>query len=84
MAKYEFEKSRGDEINTVRSKIDELKAKVIDAERRMDLETAADLKYYAIPDLQKRLVMLEEKKAAKEAAGEVSSDLPFSYGVDIN
>ncbi|CED84854.1 heat shock protein [Phaffia rhodozyma] len=70
-AKYEFEKSRGDEINTVRTKIDELKAKVLDAERRMDLETAADLKYYAIPDLQKRLQMLEEKKAEKEAAGEV-------------
>ncbi|KAL7417045.1 P-loop containing nucleoside triphosphate hydrolase protein [Mrakia frigida] len=68
---YESEKHRGDEINTVRSKIDELKAKVTDAERRMDLDTAADIKFYAIPDLQKRLKELEVKKAEKEASGEV-------------
>lgn len=33
-AAYENEKSRGDEINVVRRKIDELKVKVEDAERR--------------------------------------------------
>lgn len=38
----------------------------------MDLTTAADLKYYAIPDLQQRLKTLESKKAEKEAAGEVA------------
>ena len=40
----------------------------------MDLDTAADIKFYAIPDLQKRLKELEVKKAEKEASGEVSSD----------
>lgn len=70
-AQYQAEKHRGDEINTVRAKIDELKAKVQDAERRMDLDTAADIKFYAIPDLQKRLKELEVKKAEKEASGEV-------------
>lgn len=39
----------------------------------MDLDTAADIKFYAIPDLQKRLKELEVKKAEKEASGEVSS-----------
>ena len=33
-AAYEHEKQRGEEINNVRRKIDELKAKVEDAERR--------------------------------------------------
>lgn len=71
-AQFEAEKARGNEINDVRQKIDSLKSKVIEAERRQDLETAADLKFYAIPDLEKRLAMLEARKAEQEAAGEVS------------
>jgi ATP-dependent Clp protease ATP-binding subunit ClpB len=35
-AAYESEKKRGDEINEVRKKIDELKAKADEAERRCD------------------------------------------------
>lgn len=42
------------------------------APHRQDLETAADLKFYAIPDLQKRLADLEARKAEKEAAGELA------------
>jgi ATP-dependent Clp protease ATP-binding subunit ClpB len=34
VAAYENEKSRGDEVNNIRKKIDELKAKADDAERR--------------------------------------------------
>ena len=64
---YENEKKRGDEINQVRKKIDELKAKADDAERRYDLSTASDLRYYALPDLQNRLKVLEQKKATEEA-----------------
>ncbi|KAF9270213.1 P-loop containing nucleoside triphosphate hydrolase protein [Marasmius fiardii PR-910] len=62
-AAYENEKKRGDEINVVRRKIDELKAKAEDAERKYDLATASDLKYYAIPDLQNRLKELEKREA---------------------
>ncbi|KZT53625.1 hypothetical protein CALCODRAFT_500871, partial [Calocera cornea HHB12733] len=68
-AAYENEKRRGDEVNDVRRRIDELKAKADDAERRYDLATASDLRYYAIPELTARLHKLEEKKAAEEAAG---------------
>ncbi|GLB36148.1 putative ClpA ClpB family protein [Lyophyllum shimeji] len=67
-AAYENEKRRGDEVNELRRKIDDLKVKVEDAERRRDLATASDLKYYAIPDLQVRLEQLEAKKAAEDAA----------------
>ncbi|EIW64655.1 uncharacterized protein TRAVEDRAFT_25762 [Trametes versicolor FP-101664 SS1] len=66
-AAYEAEKMRGDEINTVRRRIDELKAKADEAERRYDLATASDLRYYALPDLQNRLAQLEAKKAEEDS-----------------
>jgi hypothetical protein len=50
-AQYENEKHRGDQINEIRKKLDELKAKADDAERKYDLATASDIRYYAIPDL---------------------------------
>ncbi|KAF9044541.1 hypothetical protein BDZ89DRAFT_1008460 [Hymenopellis radicata] len=68
-AAYENEKKTGDEINIVRKKIDEVRAKQEEAERKYDLATASDLKYYAIPDLQSRLEKLEAKKAAEDSAG---------------
>lgn len=46
-AAYENEKKRGDEINQVRRKMDELKAKVEEAERRYDLFISAHLQNYS-------------------------------------
>ena len=70
-AQYENEKHRGDQINAIRKKIDELKAKADDAERKYDLATASDIRYYAIPDLQSKL----DRLAAEEAAnGDTSKD----------
>ncbi|KAK7468895.1 hypothetical protein VKT23_003392 [Stygiomarasmius scandens] len=73
-AAYENEKKRGDELNAVRRKIDELKAKAEDAERKYDLATASDIKYFAIPDLQARLEQLEAKKAREDAEQGSGSD----------
>ncbi|KAL5495272.1 hypothetical protein ACEPAI_735 [Sanghuangporus weigelae] len=66
-AQYENEKKRGDEINDLRRRIDELKAKADEAERRYDLATASDLRYYALPDLTQRMQQLEAKKAEEDA-----------------
>ncbi|KAL5534247.1 hypothetical protein ACEPAG_709 [Sanghuangporus baumii] len=66
-AQYENEKKRGDEINDLRRRIEELKAKADEAERRYDLATASDLRYYALPDLTQRLQQLEAKKAEEDA-----------------
>ncbi|KAH7910949.1 P-loop containing nucleoside triphosphate hydrolase protein [Hygrophoropsis aurantiaca] len=66
-AAYEAEKRRGDELNDIRRRIDELKAKADEAERRYDLATASDLRYYALPDLQNRLQELQAKKAEEDA-----------------
>ncbi|KZT02700.1 uncharacterized protein LAESUDRAFT_815128 [Laetiporus sulphureus 93-53] len=74
LAQYQAEKSRGDEIASVRRKMDELKAKADEAERRYDLATASDLRYYALPDLQQRLAQLEAKKAEEDAKAGVGSD----------
>lgn len=74
LAAYEAEKARGDEVQNVRRKIEELKAKADEAERRYDLATASDLRYYALPDLQKRLADLEAKKAEEDAEGGGGAD----------
>lgn len=66
-AAYEAEKRKGDEINEVRRKIDNLRAKADEAERRYDLATASDLRYYALPDLQNRLEALQAKKFEEDA-----------------
>lgn len=65
-AAYENDKRRGNELNDVRKKLDELRAKADEAERRYDITTASDLRYYAIPDLQKRLETLERQKDLEE------------------
>ena len=74
-AAYEAEKRRGDEIQNVRKRIDELKAKADEAERRYDLATASDLRYYAIPELQNRLTQLESKKAEEDLAHGSGTDV---------
>ncbi|WBW70756.1 heat shock protein, disaggregase Hsp104 [Schizosaccharomyces osmophilus] len=65
--KYELEKSRGSELQDAKRRLDELKAKAADAERRNDFTLAADLKYYGIPDLHKRIEFLEQQKKAADA-----------------
>ncbi|KZT30584.1 hypothetical protein NEOLEDRAFT_1126177 [Neolentinus lepideus HHB14362 ss-1] len=66
-AAYEEEKRIGDQIHEVRRRMDELRAKADEAERRYDLATASDLRYYALPDLQNKLQRLEVKKAEEDA-----------------
>ncbi|SCZ90764.1 BZ3500_MvSof-1268-A1-R1_Chr1-3g02227 [Microbotryum saponariae] len=72
MARLSAERSKGEEINTIKRKIDELQAKAADAERRYDLATAADLRHYAIPDLQTRLASLETQKKEEDAQARAS------------
>lgn len=71
-AKFEAERAKGDELNNVRRRIEELRAKASDAERRYDLQTASDLMYYAIPDLEKRAEELQEQARKDEAEGKTN------------
>ncbi|KAG9670226.1 putative heat shock protein Hsp98/Hsp104/ClpA, partial [Aureobasidium melanogenum] len=63
---YESEKARGKEIQEAKLKRDQLITKQQEAERMRDLQTASDLKYYAIPDLEERIKQLEKDKAASD------------------
>ncbi|KAF8877454.1 P-loop containing nucleoside triphosphate hydrolase protein [Gymnopilus junonius] len=65
-----------DELRPLKAarRIDELKAKVAEAERRYDLATASDLTYYALPDLQNKLAKLEAEKAVEDAKAGAGMD----------
>ncbi|PNS18497.1 ATP-dependent chaperone ClpB [Sphaceloma murrayae] len=65
--KYESEKSRSKEIQEAKIKRDQLVNKQLEAERTRDLQTASDLKYYAIPDVEGRIAQLESDKAKADA-----------------
>ena len=62
-ASHEASKRRDDEINEARRKVEELTAKADAAERRYDLATSSDIRFYAIPDLQKKIESMEQKKS---------------------
>ncbi|KAF2168258.1 hypothetical protein M409DRAFT_65720 [Zasmidium cellare ATCC 36951] len=61
--KYESEKERSKEIQEQKIKLESLRNKQLEAERGRDLQTASDLKYYAIPNVESRIEELERAKA---------------------
>ena len=85
---YEREKGRSREIQDQKVKLDGLKNKLAEAERMRDIQTASDLKYYAIPDVETRIAELEKQKAQADAemwghqAGDGQALLSDSVGPD--
>merc|ERR1712225_22144 len=61
LAKWEHERSRVNELKTLKEKLERLQKKAIDARRKGDIAAASDLEYYAIPDTEKRLKELSQK-----------------------
>lgn len=61
LAKMDMERGRLKKLNELTQKLDTLRFKLQEAERRRDMDVAADLKYYAIPSVE------EEIRAAKKA-----------------
>ena len=68
-AAYEATKAKGEEINNVRRKIEEIRSKIAEAERRYDLAKASDLKFYALPDLEAKLESLQAAERKREEDG---------------
>ncbi|KAF2011020.1 heat shock protein-like protein [Aaosphaeria arxii CBS 175.79] len=64
---YEREKERGKEIQEAKLKLENLRNKLLEAERIRDIQTASDLKYYAIPDVEQRIDELEHEKKKNDA-----------------
>ncbi|KAL2919055.1 hypothetical protein HK105_201325 [Polyrhizophydium stewartii] len=67
--RFESEKGRVDELRQLTQKLEGLKNKIADAERRYDLALAADLKYGAVPDVQKRIATIEQQIEAERRGG---------------
>lgn len=69
--RYEAEKGRVNEIHQLQQKLEQLKQKAVSAENRGDVQVAADLRYYAIPDLERKLGKLsQEQKETKPETDE--------------
>ncbi len=49
--------------------MEEVRAKIAEAERRYDLATASDLKFYALPDLETKLQQLQAAERKREEEG---------------
>lgn len=60
IARHQRERGRIDELRGLNQKLDDLRVKAVDAERRHDLTLAADLRYFAIPEVEKRIKDLND------------------------
>jgi ATP-dependent Clp protease ATP-binding subunit ClpB len=80
MARMEMERGRVKKLNELSQKLDQLKFKLEDAERKRNMDVAADLKYYAIPSVEEEIKIVKkeldeeqrrelEKEAAEEGEG---------------
>ncbi|CAG8439420.1 1322_t:CDS:2 [Ambispora leptoticha] len=65
-AKYELDKGRFDELRELKQKLDTLKAKAIEAETNYQLDKAADLRYFAIPEVEQRIQELTNEKEKQD------------------
>lgn len=87
-AQYEAARSQVDEVRELRKTLDDKKNKMEEALRRKDLALASDLKYGAIPELEKKLEAVTErlaeqkKEAAKNGGSAGQSMISETVGVD--
>ncbi|CUS22990.1 LAQU0S07e04830g1_1 [Lachancea quebecensis] len=65
--RYNEERKGHEELTKAKKKLEELENKAADAERRYDTATAADLRYFAIPDLKNQIDVLENQVLEEES-----------------
>jgi ATP-dependent Clp protease ATP-binding subunit ClpB len=66
-AKWEEEKGKISELNTLKEELERVNQSIAEAERNYDLNKAAELKYGRLPEIEKKL---EEQKLKQAALGE--------------
>ncbi|KAL9649839.1 hypothetical protein ABK040_009652 [Willaertia magna] len=64
--KWESERSLFNELREKSQKLEKLKAKMLDAERRYDISLASDLKYGAIPELESSIKAVKKRIEEQE------------------
>ncbi|MBW4438265.1 MAG: ATP-dependent chaperone ClpB [Pleurocapsa minor GSE-CHR-MK-17-07R] len=80
-ARWQTEKGAIEAIRTIKTRIDDAKVELEQAERRADLETAARLQYGTLPDLERELKVADAQMDNLRASGssmlheEVDSDM---------
>jgi ATP-dependent Clp protease ATP-binding subunit ClpB len=75
LARMDMERGRVKRLGELTQKLDALRFKLQEAERRRDMDVAADLKYYAIPSVEEEIrgakrALDEEQKREMEKEGE--------------
>ncbi|KAJ2380224.1 Chaperone protein ClpB1, partial [Coemansia sp. RSA 2559] len=76
--RYEQEKGLLDQIREANQRMESLRLKAEEATRLQDLEKAADLNFYAIPELQQTINELKKKQTKHEemvASGEIGQEM---------
>ncbi|KAJ2856937.1 Chaperone protein ClpB1 [Coemansia erecta] len=76
--RYEQERGLLDQIQEANQKMESLRHKADEAKRRQDLQKAADLEFYVIPELKAKIDELKAKQAKHEdmvASGELSQEM---------
>jgi ATP-dependent Clp protease ATP-binding subunit ClpB len=68
-AQYENEKQAIGKVRQLRERIEDLRRQQAEAERRYDMNKAAELKYGAIPEAEKQLAAEEARMASADSAG---------------
>jgi ATP-dependent Clp protease ATP-binding subunit ClpB len=74
-ARYEEEKKSLDELRNLQRKLEEIKQKADAAERRYDLAMVADLRYGAIPEIERKIVELEKQKHQRKSENKLLSEV---------
>ncbi|SPQ97871.1 unnamed protein product (mitochondrion) [Plasmodiophora brassicae] len=64
--KHQAEKERLDEIRNFKKKLEDVHRKIEQAERAKDLAKVADLRYGAVPDLERKIEKLEEANRKRD------------------
>jgi ATP-dependent Clp protease ATP-binding subunit ClpB len=67
LMRFEMERGRLDEIRDLKEKLEEYRRKADSAQRQGQLDRAADLRYFVIPDTEKRIKALTEEQEKKKA-----------------
>lgn len=73
--RFQQERKGHDELIALKRKLDELEIKAQDAERRHDNAAAADLRYFAIPDVNKQIEEMEIKVAEEDATSNMLNNV---------
>jgi len=69
-ARFDAEKARVEEMRRLKSRLTELQHKLEAAERRRDLPLVADLKYGAIPEMEKTIERVNKEIEAEKATSD--------------